>query len=109
MQETQKTQVQSVGWEDPREEEMATHSRILAWKIPWTGSLADYSSWGLKELDTTEHACTLTDWQNCCRAWVENKILPQHYKPTQKVHSSADCSEQVVAADGAFPLGQQLR
>ena len=30
------TQVQSLGWEDPLEEEMATHSSILAWKIPWT-------------------------------------------------------------------------
>ena len=28
--------VQSVGWEDPREKEMATHSSILAWEIPWT-------------------------------------------------------------------------
>ena len=32
----QETQVQSLGWEDPLEEEMATHSSILAWKIPWT-------------------------------------------------------------------------
>ena len=29
-------QVQSLGWEDPLEEEMATHSSTLAWKIPWT-------------------------------------------------------------------------
>ena len=32
----QETQVQSLGWEDPLEEEMATHSSILAWRIPWT-------------------------------------------------------------------------
>ena len=32
----QETQVQSLGWEDPLEKEMTTHSRILAWKIPWT-------------------------------------------------------------------------
>ena len=31
----QETQVQSLGWEDPLEKEMATHSSILAWKIPW--------------------------------------------------------------------------
>ena len=31
----QETQVQSLAWEDPLEEEMATHSSILAWKIPW--------------------------------------------------------------------------
>ena len=33
----QDTQVQSLGWEDPPETGMATHSSILAWKIPWTG------------------------------------------------------------------------
>ena len=32
----QETQVQSLGWEDPLEEEMATHSSYLAWEIPWT-------------------------------------------------------------------------
>ena len=31
----QETRVQSLGWEDPLEEEMATHSSILAWEIPW--------------------------------------------------------------------------
>ena len=36
MQETQKMWVQSLGWEDPREEGMPTHSSILAWRIPWT-------------------------------------------------------------------------
>ena len=32
----QETRVQSLGWEDPLEKEMATHSSILAWRIPWT-------------------------------------------------------------------------
>ena len=32
----QETQVRSLGWEDPLEKEMATHSSILAWRIPWT-------------------------------------------------------------------------
>ena len=36
MQDAQETQVQSLGWEDPLEKEMATHSSILAWRIPWT-------------------------------------------------------------------------
>ena len=31
----QETHVQSLGWEDPQEKEMANHSSILAWKIPW--------------------------------------------------------------------------
>ena len=34
--EMQETQVPTLGWEDPLEEEMATHSSILAWSIPWT-------------------------------------------------------------------------
>ena len=36
MQDTKKTQVQSLGQEDPLERGMATHSSVLAWKIPWT-------------------------------------------------------------------------
>ena len=36
MQETQESQVQSLGQEDPQEEGMATHSSMLAWKTPWT-------------------------------------------------------------------------
>ena len=34
--ETEDTRVQSLGWEDPLEKEMATRSSIIAWKIPWT-------------------------------------------------------------------------
>ena len=34
VQETQKPQVQSLGWEDPLEESMATHSNIFAWRVP---------------------------------------------------------------------------
>ena len=39
----QETWVQSLCWEDPLEKEMAAHSSILAWEIPWTGELAGYS------------------------------------------------------------------
>ena len=47
--------VESVGWEDPREKEMATHSSILAWEIPWTEEPGGaYNPWGRKESDTTE-------------------------------------------------------
>ena len=41
--------VQSLGWEDPVEKGMATHSSILAWRIPWRESLAGYNPWGCKE------------------------------------------------------------
>ena len=50
----QETQVRSLGWEETLEKEMATHSGILAWKIPLTRSLVGYGPWGRKELDTIE-------------------------------------------------------
>ena len=48
------TRVRSLGWEDPLEKEMATHSSILAWKIPWMEPGRLQIPWGHKELDTTE-------------------------------------------------------
>ena len=48
------TQVRSLGWEDPLEQEMATHFSTLARKIPWTESVVGYSPWGRKESDMTE-------------------------------------------------------
>ena len=39
---------QSLGWEDPLEEGMATHSSILAWRIPWTGEPGGLHSMGLQ-------------------------------------------------------------
>ena len=47
------TRVQSLRQEDLLEKEMATHSSILAWKIPWTEE-PGYSPWGRKESVTTE-------------------------------------------------------
>ena len=70
MQETQEMQVWCPSHQDPLEKEMATHSNILAWRIPWTEepgeshgqrSLVGYSPWGNKKSDMTEqlsiHAC----------------------------------------------------
>ena len=63
----QETWVWSLGQDDPREKEMAIHSSILAWRIPWTESLVGYSPWGLKESDTTE--------------WRTHKHIPKkHWK-----------------------------
>jgi len=49
----QETQVQSLDRKDPLEKEMATHSSILAWRIPWTEEPGERNQelWGLKELD----------------------------------------------------------
>ena len=46
----QETRVQSLGWEDPLEKEMATHSSILAWKIPWTEEPGRLHSMGLQRV-----------------------------------------------------------
>ena len=48
------TWVRSLGREDPLEKEMATHSSILAWRIPWMEELGGPQSMGRKESDTTE-------------------------------------------------------
>ena len=45
-QEMQETRVQSPGWKDPTEEEVTTHSSILAWRIPWTEELSGLQSMG---------------------------------------------------------------
>ena len=47
MQKMQETQVQSLGWEDPLETEMATHSSLFAWEIPRTEEPGGLQSMGL--------------------------------------------------------------
>ena len=62
--------VESVGWEDPREKEMATHSSILAWEIPWTEEPGGaYNPWGRKESDTTE-GLTHTSITLHSKSWI---------------------------------------
>ena len=76
----QETQVQSLGQEDPLKKEMANHSSILAWKMPWTeepGGLL----FGVPESDTTSHGHTprLTGHM----PWVSAPFL-QHF-PLKKI------------------------
>ena len=58
MQDMQKTQFQSLGWEDPEEEEMKTHFNILAWKISWTEEPGGLQTMGSQrvghDLETTQ-------------------------------------------------------
>ena len=74
MQETQEMWVWSLGWEDPLEEEMAIHSSILAWNIPWTEAWRSTvhgvtKSWTqLKQLNTPPPPHTHTH--------IDNKIMP---------------------------------
>ena len=56
MQELDKTWVRSLGWEDPREKEMTTHSSIPAWGIPWTEEPGS-----LKKVKATQSCLTLCD------------------------------------------------
>ena len=49
----QETQVQSLGWQDPLEKEMGTHSSSLAWEIPWTEETGGPQSMALQESDMT--------------------------------------------------------
>ena len=50
----QETLVRPLGWEDPLEKGMATHSSIFAWRIPWTKEPGQVESMGLQRVDTTE-------------------------------------------------------
>ena len=54
------TQVRSLGWQDPLEKGMATHSSILAWKIPWTEEPGGLQSMG---------------WQRVRHEWVTNTFI----------------------------------
>ena len=59
----QETRVRSLGWEDPMEKEMATHSRVPAWRIPWTegpGRLQSHQSIGH---DWATNTFTFTFWE----------------------------------------------
>ena len=67
----QKTPVQSLGQEDPLEEGMATHSSILAWRIPWTKDPGG-SPWGRKESDM--HAHTGSSWFGVLPYWAEGRF-----------------------------------
>ena len=59
----QETWVRSLGREDPLGEGMATHSSILAWRIPWTEEPGGLQCMGLQELDMTERPSTPIKWQ----------------------------------------------
>ena len=71
MQETQETQIQSLGQEDPLEEEMTTHSGILAWRIPRTEGPGGIQSAGSQESDPAERLDT------------RHKLDPTHGKAVQ--------------------------
>ena len=80
---TQETQIQSLGWEDPLEEKMATHSIILAWKIPWTEESGGLLS---RESQRVEYdrACTYMPCQ--VTSVVSDSVRPHRWQPTRLPH-----------------------
>ena len=70
----QETPVRSLGWEDPLEKELATHSSILAWRIPWTEEPGRPPSMGSQESDTTATKPPMLFWASCMALVV--KIPP---------------------------------
>ena len=77
MQETRDTWVLSLDWEDSLEEEMATYSSILAWKIPWTEEPGRPQSH--KELGMTEQLSMHEAWQLVC--WASFHVPLHIFKP----------------------------
>ena len=93
MQGMQETRVQSLCWEDPLEEEVATHSSILAWTGPWAEEPSVY----LNENDlapqfTTRSSQTCLDWENGAVFFGSKSFLP-----TAKI---AGCLLQTVTGQG---------
>ena len=69
------TWVQSLGREDPLKKGMATHSSILAWRIPWTEKPGGLQSTGYKESDTTERLTLSLRYTLPYLKWIINKYL----------------------------------
>ena len=71
----QETQIWFLGWEDPLEKGMATHSSILAWRIPWTGEPGGLQSMGSHRVNTTERLTHTWYKQGCLNCNNTNIIV----------------------------------
>ena len=89
MQDMQETWVQSLGQEDPLEEEVATSSSILPEESHGQRSLAGYFSWGGKESDTTEHS-TVLSIENSKGQWILGGLWKSKTKTSLKDHMDLD-------------------
>ena len=72
----QETRVQSLGWEDPLEKEMATHSSILAWRIPWTEEPGGLQSMGLPKSRTGLSTQQQQQQQQQDKPWLVSLPVP---------------------------------
>ena len=87
---TQEACVCSLGWKNPLEEEMATHSSILTWRIPWKGTLACYSPWGCKSRTdlATKPPTTTSLISKSCRFYPDTSFyLPRQVLPVLYLYS----------------------
>ena len=75
----QETWVWSLGWEDYQEEGMATHSSILAWKIPWTEEPSGVQSMGSQRVP-----CNWSDWEHM-HAWIKLFIQTTQHMVTAQL------------------------
>ena len=75
----QETRVQSLGWEDPLEKEMAPHSSTLAWKIPWTEEPGGLQSMGSQRVG--QHTKSQTRWSDFTSTFFPAACDPFYLKP----------------------------
>ena len=93
----QETWVQSLGWKDPLEKEMATHSSILAWKIPWTEESGRLQSMRLQRV---RHDWATTTFFRSSMAFIlkSEKTLERIYKQIVKINDLKSGENNIITA-----------
>ena len=105
MQETQEMWIWSLGWEDPLEEEMATHSSILAWKIPWTEEPSKLWSMGSNTTEWMSTYCMLI----CCASSSSPETAPPLKENIKfKLRTWDECSVISIMSDSLRPYGFRI-
>ena len=79
--------VQSLGWDDPLEKEIATHSSILAWRIPWTEELDRLQPMGLQRVQTTTRGQENWYCDQAISTQAEKREKQQRFRPSINVRS----------------------
>ena len=97
--------VQSLGWEDLPKQEMATHSSVLAWKIPQTEEpVRGYSSWGYRKSHTTVHAYAQTVMSE---ERAELRVAGRAGSCQRRVLGSRSWPDSELATPADFARGQR--
>ena len=102
------TRVQSLGWEDPLETEMATHSSVLAWRIPWTEEPGRLQSTGLQRVGhdwATSLSLSFTffpaSWSAFTIQWTPEYVNSSLVESVRKAQQTQ--REQLCSTDGRIP------